>query len=108
MEIIHELPAKFRENWISALESGEYKQTTRDFQYYTPYTDCYCATGVGAKANGYDFTPDGEAIKCEVSDAGFQALLTRKLWWIVVDMNDRDKKSFIEIAAWLRENTVGI
>lgn len=103
---IYELPAKFRDNWIAILESGKYKKNKGE------YTDkdrsCYCATGLGALANGFLFTPSGAAIIVGDTDGWFFDITKSDFWHLVIKFNDIDNWSFRKTAAWLRANTIGV
>jgi hypothetical protein len=50
------LPTEFKDRWVKALRSGEYRQTTGTL--YDPRMNCYCCLGVSCKVAGIDDIKD--------------------------------------------------
>lgn len=98
---MEKLPEDFKQRWIAALRSGEYKQGK--VFLYTESTDCYCVMGVAGKVLGINKSiMDGVCIPTD--DRGFPKYL-----WIsspaseAVIMNDQGS-SFLEIADYIEKN----
>lgn len=105
-EIIMEqkLPKEFKEKWIAALRSGEYKQGRCQLEREGKY----CCLGVAcviADKNinimNYQYIPEDNKevpylLKGRDGDNIIVAILT--------NMNDQEMRSFTEIADWIEEN----
>lgn len=100
--------AELKEKWLVALRSGDFKQsrgTLCDSLYNT-----YCCLGVLCKINGLmervglanyfgdkstTNLPDSYSYKIGISASQEKTL---------VEMNDKERKSFTEIADWIESN----
>lgn len=92
----YQLPKEFAEKWVAALRDAE-QDTQITGQYYDAELNCYCAMGIGLKANGYKFDNDGDLV-------GGINPLGDDIWWDIMQLNDRDHKTFPEIADWIEAN----
>ena len=104
---------KAQERWLTALESGEYKQT-RDL---LRDDNGFCCLGVACDLSGLGtWTPvlrrDEHVFATEDRERSTTGLLPAVREWLSIasdgegalaDMND-DGKTFAEIAKWIREN----
>jgi len=102
MEKNFHLPKDFAKKWIAALRSGKYKQGSG--KYYDSKLDCYCAMGVGYKANDVPFAMDGQTINSEYDRVFMFNGENNLLWFPLQEMNDDEKLSFKEIADWVETN----
>lgn len=101
--MINEMTKEQKKIWVDALRSGKYQQGRGCLkQENDDGTFSYCCLGVaneeldlGSYARTYISIPSNSDIENHIS-YGTQ----RKLWV----MNDRDGKSFAEIADWIEEN----
>lgn len=99
----YKLPKEFAEKWVAALRSGGYGQDIGERQLYVPKTDCYCADGVYAKVNGYEFNEAGTSAYHPL----FKAIYRDEMYPLMKDvytLNDDERMSFPEIADWITEN----
>lgn len=93
-----------KENWLTALRSGEYKQGKG--QLHHPKENTYCCIGVFAVCNGISLNSGGYSMRIDGEEKGYEPLYsqigaeTAVLW----RMNDTHKKSFLEIADWIEQN----
>lgn len=103
-----------KQKWCNALRSGKYKQGTgvlRDCD------DKYCCLGVLCDiwdSKSWKISDDGKYYNYgEDGPYGFlpdhigesnKVNLNRSTIWQLVDLNDRDKKSFAEIAEYIENN----
>ena len=102
---VHKLPKKFIKKWLTALRSGKYEQG----KGYLKNTDeKYCCLGVACLVGG--LTPDEIGGKCIISAMSLFDEIPKKLrsgnalsGWLV-EMNDIQGKSFLEIADWVETN----
>lgn len=112
------------EKWIEALESGEYEQGT--VSLYNDETNQYCCLGVlgvvcgisQENLNGMGYFTDVFSLEDQSDkDFLFQPLISSletpiklpddritEVQTKLTIMNDSERKSFKEIASWLREN----
>jgi len=108
MEKNYRLPKYFAEKWIAALRSGEYEQT--QLQMFDG-NKCYCALGLAAHLCG---APD-DKINGSVSTVSIRLVeydipselkndRDLPLYLRIMTLNDRDNKSFPEIADWIEQN----
>lgn len=114
---MEKLPKEFKEKWIAALRSGEYKQGTDIL--YDANCDCFCCLGVAGLVCGADkgmmhqatlfgtYEPISEGgHEIPAPDGLPENLIHRKyndLAHTLSSMNDGGK-SFSEIADWIEEN----
>jgi hypothetical protein len=103
------LPKEFKEKWITALRSGEYKQG--NLQFYNRSNNSYCCLGVAAEVAGYDLKASsmvGEAIfhkgMVEIDNIIEIFIENENIQWDLVRMNDGKKYTFLEIADWIESN----
>ena len=94
---------EFIEEWIKALESGEYKQTKGRLRTGVGH----CCLGVYAEVNSIPISGYGDDMMINNENVGYKPIMdiigqsnVNKLW----SMNDTDNKNFEEIADWLEEN----
>jgi hypothetical protein len=104
---MEKLPEDFKQRWIAALRSGEYKQGA-DIMY-NKRTDCYCCLGVASAICGVSkelmevgyFYPTTTNVPKEFPSL---ILTNTKIRDRLITMNDTDEKSFSEIADWIEAN----
>lgn len=110
------MDAAFKEKWIEALESGHYSQTHLELQN----EDGFCCLGVACdlvdskgwhKHNTYKvyyIYIEGERVESShtsiPSDLRVKLGISYEQCEILMKLNDIDKKTFPEIAQWIREN----
>ena len=89
---------KLKQDWIEALRSGKYKQGR--LALYEPYTEAYCCLGVLCKVAGKDHNPEDDI------GGAYDWMLTvlPKGIQLFTDMNDREDKTFNEIADYIEAN----
>lgn len=99
------MDANLKKVWVEALRSGEYKQGTG--QLYNYDHNQYCCLGVLASVAGWNISADGTNVYGQGDRPGYATIfrvlgkdMPTKLWM----MNDREKKSFNEIADYIEEN----
>lgn len=102
------LPQEFKDKWVAALRSGEYKQGTGVL--YNPDTDCYCCLGVAAvlcqvpkdKIVGASIIRHELhfSIPQQIRGAAGEGCFVGDL----TEMNDLEHKSFPEIADYIEQN----
>lgn len=102
------LPKEFKEKWVKALRSGEYKQCTSQLHD----KGRFCCLGVAAVLAGKrprDLKGGHIGYDCTIKPFdGFPEILTHKNWsndtaGILSQMND-EGKSFSEIADYIEKN----
>lgn len=110
----NKLDKEFKDKWLTALRSGEYKQGQGCL--YDSENDCYCCLGVAValvsdgvahdKGNwGYVDSTTEEWQQSGILDDYPQILQGwNKVTSILMDMNDEEGKSFLEIADYIEEN----
>jgi len=99
----YQLPKEFATKWVEALRSGDFKQTTGQLKR----GDCYCAIGVCALVNDFEFQGEGQlAYKDGISIYTKMDLTNQTLDFPkdIFRMNDTHKKPFIEIANYIEKN----
>ena len=94
------------EAWLSGLRSGKYEQHrgmihngTKGDALFIVEPTAFCCIGVGALCNGMplnDMQITGQAVE----HIGLSSWILNDL----IRMNDREKKSFAEIADWIEAN----
>lgn len=109
--------AGWKTKWIRALVSGKYRQTTGRLyitkKEYKGRSKGYCCLGVLARIQGvkWEHAEDGYTNSMKpvgndqmaYLDAKFSCGLSQEDQSVLASMND-DKKSFKEIAAWIKKN----
>ena len=115
------LPKRFKNKWIAALRSGEYKQGTGSLRECGEENDTvgYCCLGVAAKVLGIDdakldeyYFLEGDLVMNhpEIPLAIRHDGELNKIAETLSDMNDgkagkpETKRTFLEIANWIEEN----
>jgi hypothetical protein len=107
------IPKKERKDWINALLSGNYKQTTNTLAR----SGKYCCLGVYGKVVGiddYEMTNRGVPAelnsdnrtkypRCLLAESNQKRSFTMKL----ANMNDNGK-TFKQIATYIKKNTIGV
>ena len=102
------------EAWLSGLRSGKYKQhngsiNNGEFDYTEPNgirvmispPTAFCCIGVGAMCNGMNV----EDMRITKHASAFIGLKEYRDWETeLISMNDKEKKSFLEIADWIEAN----
>lgn len=101
----YKLPKEFAQKGVEALRTT--KETQGGGGYFNRQKNSYCAIGIMLKANGF-FT-DAENYKKFLNYEDVNTPFVDnggyiRLWSIIVNLNDNDKKSFKEIADWIEEN----
>lgn len=114
----YQLPREFATKWVAALRSGEYKQGTGGL-----YNDgCYCCLGVAgviACVNTDQMQGEGvfektfqnlpESFPKQLIGSDFpQGNNYNKLIGELTVLNDKQGKSFLEIADWIESNVAFI
>lgn len=119
------LPKKFRKKWLEMLTSGKYKQTTEKLAC----EEGYCCLGVAGRALGIRKKDLEGGLPSELNDKfalKYPDALVEKDYdeeyynspepnfnetsfaTQLIEMNDTEKNSFKEIAAYIKSNTVGV
>jgi antitoxin component YwqK of YwqJK toxin-antitoxin module len=120
-----ELPREFRKKWLEMLTSGKYKQTTEKLACGAGY----CCLGVAGRALGIRKKDLQGGLPSELNDKFAlkypDALVEKEhdrdyygndetnfeetsFANQLIELNDTEKNSFKEIAAYIRSNTVGV
>ncbi len=92
------IPKKKREKWINALKSDRYKQTQGILNNNTENT--YCCLGVYSKCNR---VYEGTCLEYPKYDEVCEVLQNK-----LVNLNDKERKNFKEIASFIKSNTIGV
>lgn len=101
----YSLPKEFGEKWVKALRATELKQGFG--KYHDMVNDCYCAMGVGLVVNNVLLDKHGR------NTIGNDPLMDCRpiqdnddssLWLSIYKLNDKQRKSFSEIADLIVEN----
>jgi hypothetical protein len=97
------LPKSFKEKWIKALRSGEYKQTMGALYLFE--FDAYCCLGVACRLHGkFDKIMDKQGVPEELSVKLPKYLTEHSVErQILIDMND-EGNTFKEIADYIEVN----
>lgn len=112
------LPKEFRKKWLEMLTSGKYKQTTEKLAC----EEGYCCLGVAGRALGIKKKDLIGGLPSELDEKLAlkypEALVERDLEMKFIEetsfandlisLNDSERASFKEIAAYIRSNTVGV
>ena len=103
MDKEYKLPKEFAEKWVSALRSGEYKQS----KSYLKSDFGYCCLGVGCKLKGHeDFELFGKpypSVKMLSEVFQYSEHYQLNMYAYLASLNDSGK-SFEEIADWIEKN----
>lgn len=105
-----------KDAWLSGLRSGKFKQVNGAinngiYDYKGPNgtrimvqaPDAFCCIGVGAVCNGMNV----EDMRITNHASAFIGLDDKNNWeTTLIRMNDKEKKSFAEIADWIEANIV--
>lgn len=99
------LPEDFKQRWVAALRSGEYKQG--NFELYNQYTGLFCCLGVagcvaGASLKAMDLS--GVLDSRISSEIPAPLIGFNELTYELTHLNDGLGKSFSEIADWIEQN----
>lgn len=101
------LPKEFAEKWLAALRSGEYKQGKSLLCQTAHGATTYCCLGVAGAVCGYKddmlygkITILGDELPSVPQDLSSAPELRN----LLIGFNDRDGKSFEEIADWIEQN----
>lgn len=108
-ELMEKLPIEFKEKWVAALRSGEYKQGRMGL--YSESENSFCCLGIGCIISGLEKNKligkpyvsgrlAGGLVPTAIVGYGSQNSLVRTL----AEMNDLHNKSFSEIADYIEEN----
>jgi hypothetical protein len=108
------LPKAFRDAWLKALRSEEYKQGMGVLRTHNPDgTDCFCCLGVAADIvdnslwGQTDIHGDYEyGLNNYTTYRGPDGVFRQDFASKLVCMNDDEGSSFIEIADWIEQNTI--
>lgn len=98
---------EIKQKWVEALRSGKYEQGTT--QLYWPSTNRYCCLGVLSCVMDMKLTSDGGSLMGSVGQSiGYTSFATAGLSEPDIEflwkMNDREEKSFLEIADFIEQN----
>lgn len=104
------LPIDFKTQWISALRSGTYKQSKK--KLYSIATNGYCCLGVACRITDKNIDLNNRNLITKDMKLDIPEILvypqvtdnTNNLITKLTKMNDKDNKSFSEIADWIEEN----
>ena len=89
----YQLPEDFAEKWLTALRSGNYKQTTDKYKWH----GMSCAMGVGYTVNGFKIKSGKYT---DNRPTPMQIGLQRE----IMELNDNKQRTFTEIADWIESN----
>lgn len=114
---------KIKDEWVKALRSGEYEQGTSQLKYSDSAGDRYCCLGVLADLAIREGVPVNEEVHAEdrvastYYDGCFALLPSSVMDWAgldevdddspmptLVDMNDKNGRTFSEIADYIEEH----
>ena len=105
---------KWKSKWIKALTGGGYRQTRQKLIDRSKARPSYCCLGVLARVQGAKFNKHGYAVLGDYINEASGGLyaplscgLTDSQMSELVSMNDGEKKSFKQIAAWIKKNVKG-
>ncbi len=94
------MDANLKAKWVAALRSGEYQQG--DTYLANNAAGTFCCLGVLCVARG--LSPRELDRKCTI-DVPFESGLSREIRSLLGDeMNDRERRTFSEIADWIEAN----
>lgn len=103
MNTENKLPEDFKQKWVAALRSGEYKQGK--YVLYCRAIDSFCCIGVAGKIKGVSLeemegksNPGSDKVYKSCINLGDSFVRTLTL------MNDYQGKSFSDIADWIEQN----
>lgn len=112
----NKLPEEFKNKWVAALQSGEYKQTTGKLG---SVEEGFCCLGLACHISGLKFNSRAWSIKSVQRCAGKIKKITgvskipsvirgdyneNKIVKELMSMNDDDNQTFFEIGEWIKEN----
>lgn len=102
----YQLPREFATKWINELRNVNHTQIRGVLRRYESNGYCYCATGLGYLANGFEFANNTEIfINNEATSAfDYNLPIPNKLFHAIINLNDGDRKTFAEIADFIEEN----
>jgi hypothetical protein len=122
MDLKYKLPKKYKDRWLKALRSGEFKQGTRCLR---SQQDQYCCLGVAYEVNGGTWLPRkpgagystaaahpgriAEASSKSVKLALSQACTVHQpeefsVEEYLINRNDCQRRSFVQIANWVEKH----
>lgn len=101
------LDPEFKEKWVAALRSGEYKQGM--YKLYDESTNTYCCLGVAAVVAGIpkDIVKETYAYPTERKTRQYSAAyadMSHAAAGELIEMNDEMGKNFNQIAKWIEKN----
>lgn len=102
----YQLPREFAEKWVEALRStDETKHHTGELQSIRDRS-CYCSIGVSCVANEIQISSDGMSMIIDGKKIDYYEgfIFKGRLAYDLVDLNDRQEKTFAQIADWLTTN----
>lgn len=91
----YQLPKEFATKWVSALRSGKFIQIKKC--YTNGQKNCFCALGLGYYVQGCHFDYHG------IPDDPLNMPITGHLYKTILQMNDVENKSFVEIADFVQQ-----
>ena len=100
----YKIEKEFGTKWVEGLRSGKFDQGK--FKLYDKDIECYCALGIAAEVNGFNFIANGVmAVKNDKTlNLVDESVVSMKLYSKICEMNDHDKMCFTEIADWIETN----
>lgn len=105
VSVINPITKKIKEDWITALRSGEYKQGTgRLITTDNSGSIAYCCLGVLKKITNTS-TPSNKFLKTRESySLESYELLPGETQYLLSEFNDKEGKDFNQIAEWISKN----
>lgn len=96
---MNKLPIEFKEKWLAALRSGEYKQCEGSL-----HSDAgHCCLGVAEIVLGFESEDNEVLVGDYIPNAIVGTAHDNKIVGILTNMNDNGK-SFLQIADWIEAN----
>jgi hypothetical protein len=107
---LNKLPEDFKKRWIAALRSGEYKQGKH--KLHRTEDGSYCCLGVACKISGVSNEVLSQYVYTGIIDTLYPGLIPKVIvkGFIndvaheLANMNDKEGKSFSEIADYIESN----
>jgi len=91
-----------KDQWVTALRSGDYKQGMR--RLYSPSTNRYCCLGVLGELNGL-LDGYGKPVDGKEGTLSYK-FLPERIQKDLINLNDLSGRSFCEIANYIEANVI--